>query len=198
MYQKYIAPWKRKSSCAPSSISADQISQISYVYTRLVEEYVINAIKHMEGGSSHFEIYYLDNMTKAQNLKIVSEKLIKEFELSPRYSNVIMEVVEWAKQTSILKGIKSFISLYNKGTKPNFSQEEELIKAGTLNVKEVFELIANNTFFGSLVKELFANNKVMSDAASNNFVYDKFAKKANKSIGDFSSDADDDIMKMFG
>jgi hypothetical protein len=38
----------------------------------------------------------------------------------------------------------------------------------------------------------------MSDAASNDFVYDKFAKKANKSIGDLGSDANDDIMKMFG
>lgn len=198
MYEKYIAPWKRKSSCAPSSITAEQIGQISYVYTRLVEEYVINAIKHMEGGSSHFEIYYLDNMTKAKNLKIVSEKLVKEFELSPRFAMVIMEVVEWAKQTHFLKGIKSFISLYNKGTKPNFAQEADLIKNGSLNIDELFELIAANTFFGSLVKDLFANNKVVSEANASHFSYDKFAVKAIGSGNVNSFEMDEDLMKMFG
>ena len=93
VFKKYIEPWFKKSAAAPKMLDSVMLNQICYVYTRLVEEYVINAIKHMEGGSAHFKMYYLANMTASENLKIVTDKLIKEFNLSPKAAYAMTNIV---------------------------------------------------------------------------------------------------------
>jgi len=162
VFEKYIAPWFKKSPAAPKSISAVMLNQISYVYTRLVEEYVINAIKHMEGGSSHFQMYYLSNMTAQENLKLVTEKLTKEFGLPPKAAHALTDIVEWAKQYGVLESIKSFIALYNKGNQPDYSKE---------TIKDLFPLIAKFTFFGSLVNKLYELTDEYSKAEKGGFSY---------------------------
>ena len=162
VFAKYIAPWFKKSPAAPKSISVMMLNQISYVYTRLVEEYVINAIKHMEGGSAHFQMYYLANMTTQENLKLVTDKLTKEFGLHPKAAHALTDIVEWAKQYGVLESIKAFIALYNKGNQPDYSKD---------SIKDLFPLIAKFTFFGSLVNKLYELKDEYSKAEANGFTY---------------------------
>ena len=165
VFKKYIEPWFKKSAAAPKMLDSVMLNQICYVYTRLVEEYVINAIKHMEGGSAHFKMYYLANMTASENLKIVTDKLIKEFNLSPKAAYAMTDIVEWSKQNGVMKAVKSFISLYNKGTQGNFADNPEF--------KELFQYISKFTFFGSLVKELYNLTDEFQNAVIDNFYYYK-------------------------
>lgn len=190
LYQKYMAPWFKISPSAPKNITTEMINQISYVYTRLVEEYVINAIKHMEGGSSHFRIYYLENMTVAENLKIVTEKLVKEFELSPKATHAFTDIVQWSKHFDVLSSVKSFITLYNKGKIVDFS---------LANKAELFDLIAQNTYFGNLVIELYQNKQKVSKAVSENFKYYE-GVSIGKDVLDLveESSSDDFMLSLLG
>ena len=165
LYDEFIQPWRKKSPKAPLSVSDDELSQISYVYTRLVEEYVINAIKHMEGGSAHFKIYYLRNMTTNENIKTVYNKMVQEFGLSPRACSTLMDIIEWAKQNGVMAAVKDFIRLYNKGE-----------TATDANSHKLFKHIANHTFFGSLVMDLYDVSTVIETANMNGFSYSKYAE----------------------
>lgn len=162
VYETYIATWLKKSAAAPRAISFELTNQISYVYTRLVEEYVINAIKHMEGGSAQFEKYYLANMTATENLKVVSDKLIKEFGLSAKATHALTDIVEWSKQTGVMAAIKAFLALYNKGKSPDKEK---------VDVDKLFPLLAKHTFFGSLVSSLFDISEDYDKSVKEGFVY---------------------------
>lgn len=165
LYDEFIQPWRKKSPKAPLSVTDDELSQISYVYTRLVEEYVINAIKHMEGGSAHFKIYYLRNMTTNENIKTVYNKMVQEFGLSPKACSTLMDIIEWAKQNGVMAAVKDFIRLYNKGE-----------TATDANSHKLFKHIANHTFFGSLVMDLYDVSTVIETANMNGFSYSKYAE----------------------
>ena len=177
-YNEHIATWRVRSPKAPLSISNEEISKISYTYTRLVEEYVINAIKHMEGGSAAFEIYYLRNMTKNENIKIVYNKMVNEFGLHPRAGTMLMDIVEWAKTTGIMASVKDFIRLYNKGT-DSLTQTDS----------KMFSKIAYNTFFGSLVKSLFDITTSIVDAKESGFVYYDGVAVANYGVETITDDS---------
>lgn len=179
-YEQYIQSWFKKSAAAPKVIDSKMLNQICYVYTRLVEEYVINAIKHMEGGSSHFKMYYLANMTASENLKLVTEKLTKEFKLSPKAAYAMTDIIEWSKQNGIMKAVKAFISLYNKGTQINYKENPEF--------KNIFQYISKFTFFGGLVKDLYDLSDEYTRSLNENFYYFEGVKVGNTSNEDLDTD----------
>lgn len=143
LYDKYLADYCNKVKTAPRQLSSEDMAKIGYLYTRLVEEYVINAIKHMEGGSSSFEIYYLANMTlNDDNARKVASKMIgAPFNMPPKLVHTFMDIVRWANVSGALDAMKNFISMYNKGKDSDPSDFDDVIQA--------------NTYIGSLVQPLY-------------------------------------------
>lgn len=155
LYDKYLAEYCNKVKTAPRELTHEEMSKIGYLYTRLVEEMVINAIKHMEGGSSSFEIYYLSNMTiNDDNARKVAAKLIgAPFHMPTKLVHKLMDIVRWANVSGALDAIKDFISKFNKGKDVDDNSFEHVIQA--------------NTYIGSLVEPLYnISSKVEANARS--------------------------------
>lgn len=143
LYDKYLATYHSTVKTAPRSLSKAEMKKIGYLYTRLVEDKVINAIKHMEGGSAAFEIYYLRNMTlNDQNAQKVAMSLVSApFNMDARLVNVLMDIVRWANTSGVLTAVKGFISKYNKGSNTDTSDYDDVIQS--------------HTYVGSLVEPMF-------------------------------------------
>lgn len=123
---------------------------LSFKQTELVQGNVIEAVKHMEGGSSAFKKYFLDGMTDHNNIDVVRKELTLPYEqggynMRVEDANLMLYVVNWAKQSQLLKAVKNFITKYNKGKLPANSE--------ALDMWEDF--IQANTFFGSLIQAIF-------------------------------------------
>lgn len=123
---------------------------LSFKQTELVQGAVIEAVKHMEGGSSAFKKYFLNGMTDPQNIEIVRKELTTPYDqggynMTMDDANRMLYVVQWAKESQMLKGVKNFITKYNKGTLPENTE--------ALDMWEDF--VQANTYFGGLVKEVF-------------------------------------------
>ena len=126
-------------------ISDQEANLLGHTYTRLVQERVIEGIKHVKNGSKDFEIYYLKEIVKEANVKKIRFQLINDYNLSEQMVNKLMFVIKFSEDNhNLIKGCKNFISLYNKGNSP--ANDE------ALNYWEDF--ISNNTYFGSLLKPL--------------------------------------------
>ena len=149
-YQEYFKAnngiyQKKDSSVAMVRISDQEANLLGHTYTRLVQERVIEGIKHVQNGSKDFEIYYLKEIVKEANVKKIRFQLINDYNLSEQMVNKLMFVIKFSEDNhNLIKGCKNFISLYNKGNSP--ANDE------ALNYWEDF--ISNNTYFGSLLKPL--------------------------------------------
>lgn len=131
------------------------LKYLPYVYTRLVQERVIEAIKHLTGGSSQFQMYYLDNITSDKNLPVVQKQLEKDFDVSRHQIGRLLGVIAFAiANEDALRAIKNFISKYNKGKMP--------ADPVPLNRWEVD--IQQSTYFGSLITPLFEINQAIQKA----------------------------------
>ena len=123
---------------------------LSFKQTELVQGNVIEAVKHLEGGSSAFKKYFLDGMTDDNNIDVVRKELVAPYEeggynMRLEDANLMLYVVKWAKQSLLLKGVKNFITKYNKGKLP--------AKPEALDLWEDF--IQANTYFGGLIQPIF-------------------------------------------
>lgn len=123
---------------------------LSFKQTELVQGNVIEAVKHMEGGSSAFKKYFLDGMTDDKNKDIVRKELITPYKqggynMQEEDADRMLYVVKWSAETKLLKAVKNFITKYNKGKLPKDPTE--------LNEWETF--IQENTYFGGLIKPIF-------------------------------------------
>lgn len=140
-----------KTSNAPNPVPLQPLSdlefkQFSFAYTRLVQEKVIEAIKHAKNGSKDFEMFFLRNMVLADNRKIIIAELSKpDYRMTLADINKLLFIISWGAHSKALKGCRNFISLYNKGRIP--------VDESELKMWETF--IAENTYFGSLVSKLF-------------------------------------------
>lgn len=142
MKEKFITQWRRRVPSSPSTLSDASISKMSYLYTRLVEEYVINAIKHMEGGSSSFVMFYLKNMTDSEDSATkVSQKLAgAPFNMERRMVSEFMDIIRWSSENGLMDAMKNYIRKYNKGKE--------------VPVSEFDPYISDFTFFGKLTEPL--------------------------------------------
>lgn len=123
---------------------------LSFKQTELVQGNVIEAVKHMEGGSSAFKKYFLDGMTDPKNIDVVRKEFITPYKdggygMTTEDANRMLYVVKWAKDSGMLKAVKNFITKYNKGKLPADPTE--------LNEWETF--IQKNTYFGGLIQPIF-------------------------------------------
>ena len=131
-------------------ISDQEANLLGYIYTRLVQEKVIEGIKHVQGGSKEFEMYFLDNITDSSTREIVQQQLEHKFKVPKSQIAKLLGIVAFAIECDdALNAIKNFITKYNKGKIPAdpkaLNQWEEEIQA--------------TTYFGSLVKPLFDINQ---------------------------------------
>lgn len=123
---------------------------LSFKQTELVQGNVIEAVKHLEGGSSAFKKYFLDGMTDDNNIDVVRKELVASYEdggynMRLEDANLMLYIVKWSKQSLLLKGVKNFITKYNKGKLP--------AKPEALDIWEDF--IQANTYFGGLIQPIF-------------------------------------------
>lgn len=138
-------------------LNDDDINYLSHIYTRLVQERVVEGIKHVTGGSTAFQIYFLDNITKPANQEIVKQQLENDFDVPPIMIAKLLNVIEYCSyDKSLLTACRSFIKKYNKGKLPRL--EADIV---SLNIWESF--IQENTYFGSLVKPLFDVQKQINE-----------------------------------
>lgn len=123
---------------------------LSFKHTELVQGNVIEAVKHMEGGSSAFKKYFLDGMTTDKNVNIVRKELTTPYDkggygMTADDANRMLYIVKWAKDSLLLKGVKNFITKYNKGKIPPDTE--------ALDLWEPF--IQKSTYFGGLLQSIF-------------------------------------------
>lgn len=163
MKEKFITPWRRRVPSSPANLSDSTISKMSYLYTRLVEEYVINAIKHMEGGSSSFVIFYLKNMTQSEDSATkVSQKLAgAPFNMERRMVSEFMDIIRWSSENGLMDAMKNYIRKYNKGK--------------DVPTSEFDPYISDFTFFGKLTEPLNLITKEVDAVKANNWHYRRVA-----------------------
>lgn len=119
---------------------------LPYVYTRLVQEQVIEAIKHMEGGSDEFKMYFLDNLTSDKHMDVVQRQLEHKFKVPKAQIVKLLGIIAFAIACDdALKGIKNFITKFNKGKIP---QNPAALDQWAVEIQ-------STTYFGSLIKPLF-------------------------------------------
>ena len=122
---------------------------LSFNYVRLVEEKVINSIKHVENGSSEFRKFYLDNLTDSSAVMTVYKALTNELHMENKLATKLLRIVHWAKQTGFLKTVKDYISIYNSGANKDIDYDQETV-------------IDKHTYFGSLMHELIDIRSVIN------------------------------------
>lgn len=157
--QKFIAEWRRRVPSSPKTLLDVKISKMSYLYTRLVEEYVINAIKHMEGGSSSFTMFYLKNMTASEDnaTKVASKLASDEFKMDRRMVSEFMDIIRWSVENGLMDAMKNYIRKYNKGKE--------------VPVSEFDPYISDFTFFGQLTEPLNVISKEIAKVKASNWSY---------------------------
>ena len=53
-------------------LTPTESNYLAHVYTRLVQERVVEGIKHQTGGSTAFQIYFLREITESKNIELVN------------------------------------------------------------------------------------------------------------------------------
>jgi hypothetical protein len=167
-----------------------EFKQFSFAYTRLVQEKVIEAIKHAKNGSKDFEMFFLRNMALPENRKIIIAELQKpEYRMTLGDINKLLFIITWGSHSKALKGCRNFISLYNKGRIP--------VDESELKMWETF--ISENTYFGSLVSKLFEiRQKFEAFCADPEEFSDLNIQEGANSNGNVPPDDLDALMKSLG
>lgn len=136
-------------------ISKEDEELITFVYKSLVQNNVIEGIKHVENGSAGFSKYYLDKITDKDNIDIVSKELVEVYGLSEQQVAKFLYIVKFSIENhNVLKAMKNFISKYNKGRTP----------ADTSALDYWEEELHECTYFGQLVKPLTDIDKQIKQA----------------------------------
>lgn len=165
VYQQYCLDNKyvyQKKDVATSltRISPHEARLLGYTYTRLVQEMVIEGIKHTSNGSKDFDVYFLKSIGKQENEKKIRSDLSKVFGLSNELIDKLLFIIRFSEDNNDLsKACRNFISLYNKGRFPADSE--------ALDYWE--EYISGNTYFGSLLRSLFDIKQTYQEQAQDDF-----------------------------
>lgn len=133
---------------------------ISFVYALLVQDRVIEGVKHVEAGSASFNMYFLTEMTK--NKKAIAKQLLgKDFNIPLKYVTKLINVIGFADDSGLLKASRNFLSVHNKGRYP----------ADPTAFEQWKDFINEHSYFGQLMNPLFQIqkdiNKVIEDEKEN-------------------------------
>lgn len=139
--------YKKKGENIPMvKLTPMEYKELGYIYTRLVQEMVVEGIKHTSNGSKDFDIYFLKSIGTKANERKIRKDLRQIFGVDNALIDKLLFIIRFSKDNNdLIKASQNVISLYNKGKFPYDSEaldnwEESLI---------------NSTYFGSLVKPLF-------------------------------------------
>jgi hypothetical protein len=158
------------------SLTLDEANEILYMYSRLVQDFVIRGIKHNASGSSGFEAFLLKNINKPEFNSDVRDVLRKSEEdgglgLDKTIIDKFFTMVAWGESTGFSKSIMQFISIHNKGKQTNVA----------INPDHFNELV-EDTFYGKLVRPLYDVTREIEEARSNGHSLasnDAFIRKAD-------------------
>lgn len=128
-------------------IHENEIDDLSFAYTKALQNFVVRGVKHTSNGSEDFDVLFLRNITKDTNRDAVYNLLHHDLGLSQQLTIKFIIIVNWANEMNFIKTCAAFLKLYNKGTIPNKELYEELCK--------VEEFIQQNTYFGMLLKDVY-------------------------------------------
>lgn len=99
-------------------IDRDCFKQFIYAYARIVQDYLIRAIKHVEGGSKFFTPFYLENIPKKENIPLIAKTLL-HFGLTKEQVKKFFEVInlretkqEGVKVKDLISGIVGMANGY--------------------------------------------------------------------------------------
>ena len=174
------------------SITQDEINEICYVYSRLVQDFVIRGIKHNDGGSDGFKRFLLANMITSQYRDKVMKFFRDKLGLNPKVINQFFAMIAWGEATEVTQSIMQFISLHNKGK-----------ESKSLPNLDNFDLIVKRTFYGRLVSDLYEIRNEVERAVEEGFVYSGPTVNTNGGnasanvAGAFAPVSENTVMEMF-
>lgn len=132
-------------------LSEEQRDELSFTYTRALQDFVVRGVKHTDNGSEDFEVLFLKNACKDDNSKDVYKLLTQELKLNTMLASKMIFIITWAQETGLLDACGAFLKLYNKGTIPTdevaiaFEKHDDFIQA--------------NTYFGMLLESVYSLRK---------------------------------------
>lgn len=127
-------------------ITPEQRNELSFSYTRALQDFVVRGVKHSGNGSEDFEILFLKNIGDNES-KAAYSLLTQDLKLPPIFATKMIGVVTWATEMGFLKACSAFLKLYNKGTIPDPETQELLDKHDTL--------IQSSCYFGRLHEPVY-------------------------------------------
>ncbi|RLA63771.1 MAG: hypothetical protein DRQ78_06595 [Epsilonproteobacteria bacterium] len=131
---------------------------IVYTYTRLIQDFVVRGIKHVDGGSSGFEPFKLEKISVKMTPSV--RKYFKDTIKMP--NNTIRDferMLHWMKNKKYLQSVTKFIAMFNSG--------KDIINVNP----EHLRTIENNSFYGFLLRDM---RKIRDEVAG--LVRDDFAE----------------------
>lgn len=120
--------------------------QISYAYTRILQDSVIRSIKWNESGSIEFTPFLLRNILKDQYRNSVFQAFVSRTGIDARTVNMLFFILGWAEGNGLAKQVSAFVSMYNRGS----SQGDEKVE---ITVDTWGKLIKG--FYGSRLKTFY-------------------------------------------
>ena len=138
---------KKKGVTALTLITDAEAKLLVYTYTRLVQEMVIEGVKHVKNGSKDFDMYFLKNIGDPKHERKIRQDMNQLFGLSSDMIDKLLFIIRFAEDNNNMsKACRNFLSLYNKGRSP----------ANTEALDYWEDYIASSTYFGKLLSPLFS------------------------------------------
>ena len=135
------------------TLTTECMQIIDYTYIRLIEEGVVNAIKHVENGAMGFQKYYLSSISNPQSdKKIIVNELVSKFDMSREEAITLLKLIVWAGETGYLTACKKFLQMHNKG-----------VVCEDKAITSLFPDIVNYTFLGNMFKNFYNINNVIEE-----------------------------------
>lgn len=164
VYQQYCIDnnyryQKKNGVAALTTVSPSEAKLLIYTYTRLVQEMVIEGVKHVKNGSKDFDMYFLKNIGDPKHERKIRQDMNKLFGLSSAMVDKLLFIIRFAEDNNDMsKACRNFLSMYNKGRSPKDSE--------ALDYWE--DYISQSTYFGKLLQPLFEIKLRYMDKYKNN------------------------------
>lgn len=164
VYQQYCIDnnyryQKKNGVAALTTVTPSEAKLLVYTYTRLVQEMVIEGVKHVKNGSKDFDMYFLKNIGDPKHERKIRQDMNKLFGLSSAMVDKLLFIIRFAEDNNDMsKACRNFLSMYNKGRSPKDSE--------ALDYWE--DYISQSTYFGKLLQPLFEIKLRYMDKYKNN------------------------------
>lgn len=154
-YDKHHGIYEKKGhKIALAPLSEQEAARLEFEMIRMVQDLVINGIKHVQNGSEDFAPYMLNNIGD-KRYETTVRKSLRGFDVPEELINKLFFIVRFAKDNKdMLKATQNFFSLYNKGRFPKDSVPKGFL-SGSTALDYWSKEIVEHTYFGKLLAPLF-------------------------------------------